>query len=47
MPDLPKKDYFFPEVRSFYIVVNDRKSNDDEVKAACKLELVVLNTYQN
>ena len=36
MPDLPKKDYFLPEVRSFYIVVKNRKSNDDEFKAACK-----------
>ena len=36
MPDLPKKDYVSRVVRSFYIDMKDRKSNDDEFKAACK-----------
>ena len=36
MPDLPKKDYVSRAVRSFYIDMKDRKSNDDEFKAACK-----------
>ena len=36
MPDLPKKDYVSRAVRSFYIDIKDRKSNDDEFKAACK-----------
>ena len=36
VPDLPKKDYVSRAVRSFYIDMKDRKSNDDEFKAACK-----------
>ena len=36
MPDFPKKDYVFRAVKSFYIDMKDRKSNDNEFKAACK-----------
>ena len=36
VPDLPKKDYVSHAVRSFYIDMKDRKSNDNEFKAACK-----------
>ena len=36
MPDLSQKDYVSRTVRSFYIDMKNRKSNDDEFKAACK-----------
>ena len=36
VPDLPKNDYVSCAVRSFYIDMKDRKSTDDEFKAACK-----------
>ena len=36
MTDFLKKDYVPYAVLSFYIDMKDRKSNDDEFKAACK-----------